>query len=478
MNIYTTPQLASGHRIFILAHDVPAKALPFKKEETAYLMKRRESDKESLVHLQHCTKEGTCEHIYVQHINPELPVNENLEKLRRAASKIEEMTQNERITSLHVTGEGVLPEEMVAFLEGLYLSNYNFDTYKSKKILRIEEISVDERFLKDDELQRNVCLWNRICMCRDWVNRPVVSLNAATFAAELEEQALAAGVTPIVFGQKKIESLKMGGLLAVNKGSVDEARFVVLDYKPDNAINQHPIALVGKGVMYDTGGLNLKPGEHMRDMKTDMAGAATMASVVLAAADNKLPIHVMAFLPLTDSRPGKNAYVADDIITMYDGTTVEVVDTDAEGRLILADAIAYANQYDPELIVDCATLTGACVRAIGSQGIGAMAQQADGPLRLLQIVGDQVYERLAIFPFWKEYDDMLKSNVADLLNCSPHAGCITAGKFLAHFAKHPFIHLDIAGVAFFRNKEHFHGIGASGFGVRLLYAFLQTYDIV
>lgn len=477
ISLVSNNELPAGHKIFLFGDEVPAKVLPFKKEEIAYLLRRREADNESLVVLQHYAKDGSNENVYIQNFNSNLPANESQEKLRRAACVIQEILVKEKVTCISISGEGVLPEEMAAFLEGLYLSNYRFDKYLTKKDVLLEEVKVDDRFLKPEELERSVRLWRRVCQCRDWVNEPVMALNAERFADQLAEEAKRVGVKATVFGQKQIESLKMGGLLAVNQGSVDEARFVVLEYKPKQPINQKPIALVGKGVMYDTGGLNIKPDDYMREMKSDMAGAATMAAVVLAAADNKLPVHVMAFLPLTDSRPGFNAYAADDILTMYDGTTVEVVNTDAEGRLLLADAIAYANQFEPELIVDCATLTGACVRAIGPLGIGAMGQKADNPLNLMKIVGDQVYERLAIFPFWKEYDELLKSPVADLQNCADKAGCITAGKFLAHFAKHPYIHLDIAGVAYYAKKESFYGVGASGFGVRLLYAFLQTYDI-
>ena len=273
----------------------------------------------------------------------------------------------------------------------------------------------------------------------------------------------------------------MGGLLAVNKGSVDEPRFVVLEYTPDNAVNSKPLALVGKGVMYDTGGLNIKPEDYMQEMKSDMAGAATMASVIFVAAANNLPVHIVALLPLTDNRPGFNAYAADDVLRMYDGTTVEVVNTDAEGRIILADAIAYAvDKYQPELLIDAATLTGAAVRAIGTFGIAAMQQGADNAFNLLRIVGNQVYERLDEFPFWPEYDELIKSEVADLKNCGiAQAGAITAGKFLSHFArKIPYIHLDIAGVAFFSKKQEYYTHGASGYGIRLLYAFLQTYDIL
>ena len=273
----------------------------------------------------------------------------------------------------------------------------------------------------------------------------------------------------------------MGGLLGVNRGSVDEPRFVVLEYKPEKAVNSRPVALVGKGVMYDTGGLNIKPDDYMRDMKSDMAGAATMASVLFAAADNHLPVHLVACLPMTDNRPGFNAYAADDVLTMYDGTTVEVVNTDAEGRLILADAIAYAvASYKPELLIDIATLTGAAMRAVGPYALVAMQQNAENPLNLLRIMGNQVYERVAELPFFEEYDDMIKSEVADIKNCGEaQAGAITAGRFLAHFAANtPYIHLDIAGVAFFSKREGYYAAGATGYGMRLLYAFFQTYDIM
>lgn len=461
-----------SHLIFLYGTEVPAKNLPLKKDEVAYLEKRRSEDPESLVVFNHLPY-----HVFVQNFNADLPANESQEKLRRAAAEIQQMLAKEKIEEVAVSGEGMIPEELIAFLEGLHMSNYRFDKYKSKKDTLLQKVAVDSHFVKSDVLAENINLWNHIDECRNWVNEPVISLNAPQFADILKQRAAELGnVKCTIHGQKKIESLKMGGLLAVNKGSVDEARLVILEYKPADHINAKPIALVGKGVMYDTGGLNIKPDDYMQEMKSDMAGAATMASVLFAAAENRLPIHLMAFLPLTDSRPGFNAYAADDIIRMYDGTTVEVINTDAEGRVILADAIAYAHEYDPELIIDCATLTGAAVRAIGTLGIAAMQQDAENPINLLKIVGNQVYERIVEFPFWKEYDELIKSEVADIKNCSDSAGCITAGKFLAHFAKHPYIHLDIAGVAFYSKKESFYGVGASGYGVRLLYGFFQTYE--
>lgn len=462
--------------IFLYGSEVASRSLPFKRDEAAFIEQKRKDDISSVVVLNRLPHK-----IYVQNFDSELPNNEALEKLRKAAAELQLVLGKEGVTSVAVTGVGIIPEEVVAFVEGLHMANYRFDKYKAKKDKRLEEVVVESIIIDKEALDENVRLWRRIDTLRDWVNEPVMYLNAPKFADIVKAEADRLGnVKCTVFGQKKIESLKMGGLLAVNRGSEDEARFVVLEYKPEDRINRRPVALVGKGIMYDTGGLNIKPDDYMVEMKSDMAGAATMASALFAAAENKLPVWIMAFLPMTDNRPGKNAYAADDILRMYDGTTVEITNTDAEGRLILADAIAYADQQDPELIIDAATLTGAAVRALGTSVIAAMNQDAEGPMNLLRIVGEQVYERLAPLPFWKEYDELLKSEVADMINCNLHAnaGTITAGRFLSHFAHHPYIHLDIAGVAFYDKRTSFYGVGASGFGLRLLYAFFQTYEAV
>lgn len=459
--------------VFLYGSEVASRALPLKRDEISYLEQRRKDDINSLVVFSRLPYK-----LYVQNFDSDLPNNESLEKLRIDAFELQSLLEKEKITSVALTGEGIIPEEAVAFLEGLHMSNYRFEKYKNKKSVLLTDVVLDSLLLDSDALDENLRLWRRIDLLRDWVNEPPMHLSAPRFADLLKEEADRVGVKCTVMGQKKIETLKMGGILAVNRGSEDEARFVVLEYKPDNRINKRPVALVGKGIMYDTGGLNIKTGDYMVEMKSDMAGAATMASVLFAAAENALPVYLMAFLPLTDNRPGKNAYAADDILRMYDGTTVEITNTDAEGRLILADAIAYADQQNPELIIDAATLTGAAVRALGTSVIAAMQQDAQGPFNLLGIVANQTYERIAPLPFWKEYDELLKSEVADMVNCNLHAnaGTITAGRFLAHFAHHPYIHLDIAGVAFYSKREKFYGTGASGYGLRLLYAFLQTYE--
>ena len=470
------PKAWEGTLVLLYGDEVSERGLPLSKREIEYLKQRREEKQEDIVCF-----DRLPHHLYVVYFDSEKADQLCQEHLRRSAAKLTAMLGDRKEESIALTGAGVVPSEMVAFLEGLVLSDYRFDRYKSQSANHLQSVAIDESYLSQAELDSNQRLWNRIFWCREWVNMPVADLNAEAFAQELADIAKDLKVDCTVLDKKKIESLRMGGLLAVNKGSVDEPRFVVLEYHPDNAVNQRPIALVGKGIMYDTGGLNIKPDDYMREMKSDMAGAATMASVLFAAADNELPVHLVALLPMTDNRPGFNAYAADDVLTMYDGTTVEVVNTDAEGRLILADAIAYAvANYSPELVIDAATLTGAAVRAIGTFGIAAMQQNAPNPFNLLKVVGEQVYGRLVEFPFWSEYDEMLKSDMADMKNCgTAQAGTITAGKFLAHFAKDtPYIHLDIAGVAYFSKKQDYYAVGASGYGIRLLYAFMQTYDIM
>jgi leucyl aminopeptidase len=268
----------------------------------------------------------------------------------------------------------------------------------------------------------------------------------------------------------------MGGLLAVNKGSVDPPTFSILEWKPKKAKNKKPVVLVGKGVVYDTGGLSLKPTANSMDlMKSDMAGAAMMAGVVSAAAQANLNVHIIALIPASDNRPGGNAYAPGDIITMFDGTTVEVLNTDAEGRLLLADALSYAKKYDPALVMDAATLTGAAVRAIGTFASAIMGTADKKVITQLEASGEETYERVVPFPLWADYGKEMKSPIADLNNLgSGLAGQITAGKFLEHFTDYPWVHIDIAGPSFLPGANTYRPKGASGVGVRLLFDFLKN----
>jgi leucyl aminopeptidase len=263
--------------------------------------------------------------------------------------------------------------------------------------------------------------------------------------------------------------------LSVNLGSVDPPSLTIMEYKPKKAVNKKPYMLVGKGVVYDTGGLSLKPSAGMETMKCDMAGAAAVGCTLYAIAKAGLPVHVIGLVPATDNRPGGNAYVPGDILTMHNGMTVEMLNADAEGRLILADALSYGKRYNPELAIDLATLTGNAAAAIGKFGIVAMGTADKKEFNELKKSGKRVNERLVEFPLWEEYGDSLKTEIADMKNIGgPYAGAITAGKFLEKFTSYPWIHLDIAGPAFLDSAYDYKTKGGTGVGVRLLFDFLSN----
>jgi leucyl aminopeptidase len=286
-----------------------------------------------------------------------------------------------------------------------------------------------------------------------------------------------AGFSVETFNKKKIEALRMGGLLAVNKGSIDPPTFNILEWKPEDAVNEKPVVLVGKGVVYDTGGLSLKPTAKSMDyMKSDMAGGAVVAATLYAVAKNKLPVHVIGLIPATDNRPDGNAYVPGDIITMYDGTTVEIKNTDAEGRLLLADALSYAKKFNPKLVIDVATLTGSAELITGPHALLSMGNSPEN-LERLKLSGEETFERVVELPLWEEFAKPLKSSIADLNNLGAREGQTSiAGKFLEHFTGYPWLHLDAAGVAYLHEKIAYRPEGGNDFGTRLLCHFLKKFN--
>ena len=367
-----------------------------------------------------------------------------------------------------------------AFLEGMVLGNYQFLKYFSDpadKENSLKTIKIDAKAInKKDFLELNACL-KATCKARDLVNEPHSYLSAEMLSKEIIQLGKTCGFKVSVFDKKKIEKLKMGGILAVNMGSFTPPRFNILEWKSPKAKNSKPIVLVGKGIVYDTGGLSLKPTANSMDyMKCDMAGAATVIGVIAAAAMSKLPLHLIALVPATDNRPGNNAYVPGDVITMYSGSTVEILNTDAEGRLVLADALHYAKRYQPELVMDFATLTGSAARACGQEAICYMGNTQQTIKTKVEESGHEVFERLVEFPLWKEYGEQLKSNIADLKNLGgPSSGMITAGKFLEHFTDYNWLHFDIAGPAYLKTADAYRTKEGTGVGVRLIFNFLKTY---
>jgi len=400
------------------------------------------------------------------------------EELRKCASNLKKLIRSNNHKELVITSSRAYKGAIEDFTEGLLLSFYKFGKYKTKEEEGTKKDYPSKLLLYGDTEKAEIKWLNDITdavwFVRDLINEPVNHLNASALAGEIQKIGKSAGFSVEVLNKGKIEALKMGGLLAVNKGSIDPPVFCILEWKPGKSLNKNPLVLVGKGVVYDTGGLNIKTGEYMALMKGDMAGAATVTGVFYTAAKNKLPLHIVGLIPATDNRPGGNAYTQGDIITMHNGMTVEVGNTDAEGRLILADAISYASKYKPEIIINIATLTGSAAVTFSNKAIALMTNADRKYIKLLEESGQLVYERVAELPFWDEYSEMIKSDIADIKNVGGReAGAITAGKFLEKFTEYPLIHLDIAGTGLLRKDDFYRLKEGPGSGLRLLATFLR-----
>ena len=401
------------------------------------------------------------------------------EEVRRSAYRLRKLIRSNNHSELVITSGGAYEGAVEDFAEGLLLSVYNFRKYKSISDVS-EKNNYPESLLLHGNIGEREIKWleeltHAVYFARDLINEPVNHLTAVALAREIKKTGDSAGFSVEILNKGKIESLKMGGLLAVNKGSIDPPSFSILEWKPSGHVNKNPVVLVGKGIVYDTGGLNIKTGDSMSGMKGDMAGAAIVTGVMYAIAKNGIPIHVIGLVPSTDNRPGGNAYAQGDIITMYNKLTVEVGNTDAEGRIILADAISYSSKYKPELIINIATLTGSAAMTFGNQAIAAMTNADRKYIDLLEECGNDVYERIAELPFWEEYGEQLKSDVADLKNIGNgrEAGAIIAGKFVERFAEFPFIHLDIAGTELLRKDDYYKLKNGTATGLRLIASFLR-----
>ena len=402
-----------------------------------------------------------------------------LEGIRKNGATIADALNGNKLKDIQVINELSNPDYSLALTEGIALANYQFIKHKpsaKKEINTLNTVLVIDGKATATHLSNLSIAIDATLKARDLVNEPVNFLNATDLANAFKAMGKQAGFSVEIFGKSKIKQLKMGGLLAVNQGSVDAPTFSVMEYKPKNAKNKKPYVLVGKGVVYDTGGLSLKPTANSMDfMKCDMAGGAAVGCTMYAIAKAKLNVHVIGLVPATDNRPGFNAFAPGDIITMMDGSTVEMLNSDAEGRMILADALHYAKRYKPELTIDLATLTGAAAAAIGQYGIVSMGTATDEQKTKLTVSGLRMHERLAEFPFWDEYDELLKSDIADQKNLGgPYGGAITAGKFLAKYTDYPYMHFDIAGPAFVTAKDSYRGKGGTGYGVRLLFDFFSN----
>jgi len=458
---------ANDNVVYLITSEKEISAKVFSKEEITYIKKEIKSEQKQ-IEINHLSNKS---YIVVLEKGNDYKADE---KARIAGSNIVTTLNAAKTKAVSISSD---LEVTAAFLEGMALSNYQFLKYFSdKKVNALKTVKVVSAIKKAtiDEIQNTAAGTN---YAKDLVNEPQSFLTATQISKEIKKLGKEAGFKVEVFNKKKIEALKMGGLLAVNKGSIEPPTFSILEWKPKNAKNKKPIVFVGKGVVYDTGGLSLKPTANSMDfMKCDMGGAASVIGGLYAVSKNNLPYHVIGLVPATDNRPSGDAYAPGDVITMHNKKTVEVLNTDAEGRLILADALSYAQKYKPELVLDIATLTGAAAAAIGHYGVIGLGNADEKTMSKLKDSGNNVYERIVEFPFWDEYNEQLKSSIADLTNLGNGAGgTITAGKFLENFTDYPYIHLDIAGPAFLKKPINYVSQGGTGVGVRLFYDFVKNY---
>ena len=402
-------------------------------------------------------------------------------KIRRTVRKtLTESLRHAKGEILLAFGAGIDPAALRALLPQLALSDYSFDRYKSREsragVRAAKVIAPDgsapagawKTLAREAQIVAEASAW-----ARDLGNTPANDLGPAEFAREARAMCKRRRLSLRVLAKREIEREKMGGLLGVNAGSVRPPLFLIGDYRPARA--KKTVVLVGKGVTFDSGGISLKPAASMGEMKYDMMGAATVFACLGAASDLGLPVRVVALAPLTENLPSGTATRPGDILRMRNGKTVEVDNTDAEGRLILGDALSYAEKFRPDVILDFATLTGAVLVALGHECAGLMTGD-DRLARDLIAAGERTGEPLWRLPLWDQYREYLKSEWADMKNSAGrNGGTVTAAAFLKEFVPPGVVwaHIDFAGTAHLEKEHGGYQPGATGFGVALTMEFLK-----
>ncbi len=373
------------------------------------------------------------------------------------------------------------PEITASVVEAINLAFYRFDRYKSK----VEDGKYPElvRLVADPDV-RNMCdaaaneaaiVSEAVKLARDLTNMPSSDIPPKKMAEIATEVGMVSGFSTKVLEAEVLERMGMGGIVNVGKGSSNPPVLIIMKY--DGGGDTYVV--VGKGVVFDSGGISLKPSEKMEEMKYDKAGAAAVIALMKAVAELKLPVRLIGIVPAVENLPSSNALKPGDIIRFRNGKTAEIISTDAEGRLILADALAYASEMRPKVIVDLATLTGACVIALGTHASGLFSNNDELAEALIK-AGEKTGERLWRLPLWKDYFEQIKSDVADMKNVGGRAaGAITAAAFLMNFVEGniPWAHIDIAGTAWTQEsspEKSYIPKGATGVGVRLLVEFLKS----
>ncbi len=404
-----------------------------------------------------------------------------------AAKRARELGVTRLHTIIHGAGSGGCDVERAAqaVVEGTILALYRFHELKTKledvrpdlEMLTVVEFDASKQALATAGARAGQILAESACLTRDLVNRPA-NIATPTHIAEVAQRLAAElGAVCRIMEKPEMEALGMDSLLSVNKGGGEPAKMVILEHNAGRA-DLPTIALVGKGITFDTGGISLKPGENMHLMKGDMGGAGAVIGALRAAVLLDLPLHVVALAPLTENMPDAFATRPGDVVKSLKGLTIEILNTDAEGRMVLADALTYAGEFKPDAVIDIATLTGARVIALGE---GAAAVMGDATLlEQLRAAGDLAFERVWPLPLFEEYGEQLKSDVADVKHIGGRpGGTITAGFFLSKFAPDgiPWAHIDIAGLEFFETERPYVPKGGVGFGVRLLVELLRAWSV-
>ncbi|MCE2504709.1 MAG: leucyl aminopeptidase [Chlorobi bacterium] len=409
------------------------------------------------------------------------------EPLRRAAaaaaSKAAEY-KGGRLAFILPSIEGLQRKWITTHLvEGALLANYRYDkliTLKDRKQQRVKKVSIltdtkESIASVRDAARDGESMAEATLLARDLANGPsneIYPESLANRAKELSEL----GLKVTLLDKKKIIEIGMGGLLAVNQGSTNPPFFIIMEWNGGEE-GEKPIVFVGKGITFDTGGISLKPGASMGEMKMDMGGSAAVIGAMHGIAKLGLKKNVVGLIPTTENMPSGSAYKPGDVITFLNGKTAEIDNTDAEGRLILADGLTYADRYNPAAVIDLATLTGACIIALGHYSAALMGNDDRLKARIKK-AGDHTYERVTELPLWEEYEEQIKSEVADVKNTGGRsAGAITAGLFLQHFiGDYPWAHIDIASVGINPKPYGYTPKGGTGFGARLLVDMVREWD--
>ncbi|MFH1621101.1 MAG: leucyl aminopeptidase [Patescibacteria group bacterium] len=419
--------------------------------------------------------------------------NFDVDSVRKLGGFMIKLAKSEKVstlsTILHGVGIGRLDarEGAQALTEGLFLGSYHFKAYKGaqhkkkKQELEIKSVTVmelDSRLCKagQEGLNRGKLMAEATSLARDLVNTPSSDMTPARLAAEAQKLAVrGSGITCKIFDHKAMERIGMRAALAVGRGSLHAPVGVHLIYRP--AVSKKTVAVVGKAVSFDSGGLSLKPSEHMTTMKIDMAGAASVIGLFKALSELKPKITVHGIFLAVENMPSGSAYRPGDVVAAMDGTTIEVLNTDAEGRVTLADALCYAKKQKPDMIIDLATLTGACVVALGEEIAGLMTDQESISEKLLT-ASKESGEPLWRLPLFASYQKQVESKIADIKNVGGGSGggTITAALFLKTFVGDtPWAHIDIAGPSYTEKETRpDQAYGASGYGVRLISQFLAS----